>query len=95
MTAAETRRLAKLLAEPVRLEILSRVARAGAGGHACADLVAAIDLTPATVSHHMKELIGAGLVLDRREGKYHYYSVNRARWQAYLKSLAALVPPES
>ena len=90
MTALETKRLARLLAEPARLEILSRIGRAEE--YACADLVAALALTPATVSHHMKELIESGLVEDRREGKFHFYRVNRARWNAYLAGLARLVP---
>lgn len=91
MTAAETRRLAKLLADPARLELLSRIARSGAEC-ACADLTCAMPIKPATVSHHMKELIAAGLVEDRREGKFHFYRVNRTRWNAYLEGLRRLVP---
>ncbi|WP_051142131.1 ArsR/SmtB family transcription factor [Butyrivibrio sp. XPD2006] len=31
-----------------------------------------------TLSHHMKILVDSGLVNDRKEGKWHYYSINTA-----------------
>ena len=33
-------------------------------------------LTQPTLSHHMKILVDSGLVNDRKEGKWHYYSIN-------------------
>ena len=30
-----------------------------------------------TLSHHMKILVDCGLVNDRKEGKWHYYSLNK------------------
>ena len=35
------------------------------------------NITQPTLSHHMKILVGCGLVNDRKEGKWHHYSLNK------------------
>ncbi len=39
-------------------------------------LLEKFDITQPTLSHHMKILVDSGLVKDRKEGKWHYYSIN-------------------
>jgi ArsR family transcriptional regulator len=34
------------------------------------------EITQPTLSHHMKILVECGLVNDRKEGKWHHYSLN-------------------
>jgi len=41
------------------------------------EIQAATGLTHATVSHHMSILLKAGLVTERREGKWTYYRLSR------------------
>jgi ArsR family transcriptional regulator len=82
--------IARAVADPTRFAIFSRIARAG--DLACADLTQEIDVTPATISHHMKELSNAGLIEARREGKFYFYRVNHGPWTEYLKELARRVP---
>jgi ArsR family transcriptional regulator len=84
--------IARAVADGTRFEILSRIARAGE--LACADLVQDLAITPATISHHVKELSDAGLVDGRKEGKFHFYRVNSAVWSDYLKELSRRVPSE-
>ena len=42
------------------------------------NLAETFGLTPATVSHHIKELVNAGLITTRKEGRWVYCQVNQA-----------------
>jgi ArsR family transcriptional regulator len=84
--------IARAVADPTRFAILSRIAQAGE--LACADLTDECSVTPATISHHVKELSSAGLIEGRKEGKFHFYRVNRRPWNEYLQELARRVPAE-
>ncbi|EQD45967.1 Bacterial regulatory protein, ArsR domain protein, partial [mine drainage metagenome] len=45
-------------------------------GELCAcEIQAALGVTHATVSHHMRVLVAAGLVTPRRQGKWVYYAL--------------------
>jgi ArsR family transcriptional regulator, arsenate/arsenite/antimonite-responsive transcriptional repressor len=74
----EAERLAKLfkaLGDPTRVRLLSMIA-ATEGGEACiCDLTAPVGLSQPTVSHHMKQLVDAGLVTRDQRGKWAYYAV--------------------
>jgi len=64
------------LADPVRRQILSVLAET----EECSvgDLADRIDSVGRTsVSSHLRVLRGAGLVIERRAGRYRYYSVDR------------------
>ena len=79
----------KALADPARLKLLSLIA-AGECGEACAcDLTAPLGLSQPTVSHHMKLLVGVGLVEREQRGKWAYYRVN----DVALERLASLIAP--
>lgn len=63
----------KVVADPVRLRLLSLIAEAG---EMCAcDLVAPIGKSQPTISHHMSVLTDAGLVHREKRGKWAWYSV--------------------
>jgi ArsR family transcriptional regulator len=48
------------------------------GGERCVcELTDALDLGQSLLSFHLKTLKDAGLVSDRREGRWAYYSLNR------------------
>ena len=64
---------AKALADEKRLLVLAVLKRRK---EACGcELQAALDLSHATVSHHMSVLCEAGLVACERRGKWVYYSL--------------------
>ena len=66
----------KALADEKRLLALHLLKR---HGELCAcEIQAATALGHATVSHHMKVLISAGVVQARREGKWAYYRLTPA-----------------
>lgn len=74
--AAEELALAlKALADPARLRLLSLI-QAQPGGEACVcHLVEPLGLSQATVSHHLKALLNAGLVEREQRGSWAYYRV--------------------
>lgn len=84
-------RISKALADPTRLEILERIA-AEAGEVACASLTHECAVTQATISHHLKELINAGLIESRWESKFCFYRLQKKVWTEYVAELTRRVP---
>jgi ArsR family transcriptional regulator len=68
-------RVFRALGDRNRVRLLSLIAAAD-GGEACiCDLTAPVGLSQPTVSHHMKQLVEAGLVARDQRGKWAYYRV--------------------
>jgi ArsR family transcriptional regulator len=65
----------KALADPMRLRLLSHVAAQGCGAVCVCDLTAVVDISQPTVSHHMKKLVEAGLLIREQRGKWAHYTV--------------------
>lgn len=87
--ATELSRSFKALSDPVRLRLLSLIA-SHAGGEACVcDLTGAFELTGPTISHHLKVLREAGLVIGERRATWVYYRVE----PEVLARLAAVLLP--
>jgi DNA-binding transcriptional ArsR family regulator len=62
----------KALAEPIRLRILGLLS----SREMCVcEVMVALDLTQPTASHHLRILENVGLVKDRKEGKWVFYSI--------------------
>ena len=85
---AQFRSIGRALADPHRFAILQQVG--AADGMACSRLEEHDVLSPATVSHHMKELSEAGLIEVKREGRDAYLSLMRPVLDAYLERLSSL-----
>ena len=63
----------KALGDANRLEIVKMLS----DGEKCGcRLLERFSITQPTLSHHMKNLVDCGLVNDRKQGKWHYYSLN-------------------
>ena len=88
MTDKQFQSIARALADPHRFAILGQVA--AAEGMACSLLHEHDVISPATVSHHMKELSEAGLIDVKREGRDAYLSLIRPVLDAYLERLSSL-----
>jgi len=91
MPRARRTAILKALADPRRLELLERIA-ASACRVSCAEARAAVDISPATLSHHVKELEAVGLIHVEHEGKYIYLTLRTEVWSAFIASLGALTP---
>jgi ArsR family transcriptional regulator len=70
------------LGHPVRLEILRYVVQGGNEGTAAGEIQSRVDLPASTLSHHLKRLVDAGLLRNRSEGTFHYYSAEYASLRA-------------
>ena len=79
----------KALADPRRFRLLELVAAADSP-LSCAVAREALTISPATLSHHIKELEAAGLVRAERQGKFVFLSLRPEVWSAFQDSLAAL-----
>jgi ArsR family transcriptional regulator len=73
----------RALSDETRLKILDVLA----GGERCVcELVSALDVSQPLLSFHLRALKEAGLVADRREGRWIYYELARNA----LKELEAI-----
>jgi ArsR family transcriptional regulator, arsenate/arsenite/antimonite-responsive transcriptional repressor len=80
-------RIAKALADPRRFALLEAIA--SDEEYPCQRLCRDFPVTKATISHHLKELVRAGLVQAEREGQYMNYRVRRDVVAAYGAELLA------
>jgi len=73
--AERTARVFKALGDATRVRLLSLIA-ASEDSEACVcDLTAPVGLSQPTVSHHMKQLVDAGLATREQRGRWAYYRV--------------------
>ncbi|MCT0249236.1 ArsR/SmtB family transcription factor [Synechococcus sp. CS-205] len=86
---AGARQLLKALGDPLRLQVIEALA----GGERCVcDLVTDLGLAQSKLSFHLKVLKQAGLLADRQEGRWIYYSLRPealGALQAWLADLSA------
>lgn len=81
---SDTAKILKAISDPKRLRIVDMLSC----GELCAcEILEEFHITQPTLSHDMKLLVGAGLVIDRREGKNIYYSLNKVT----LKNLQVIL----
>jgi ArsR family transcriptional regulator len=72
--SARATRLFHALSDETRLRILERLR---AGERCVCELTDALDAAQSRLSFHLKVLKDAGLVTDRREGRWMYYTIER------------------
>ena len=86
--AEQLARLFKALADPTRVRLVSLIA-AHQDGEACVcDLTQPVGLSQGTVSHHLKQLVDAGLITREQRGRWSYYRVVDSALDALAGSLA-------
>lgn len=65
----------KVLADPVRLRLLSVIASVPQGEVCACDLTEPLDRSQATVSHHLSRLVEAGLITREQRGKWAWFQI--------------------
>jgi ArsR family transcriptional regulator, arsenate/arsenite/antimonite-responsive transcriptional repressor len=82
----EIERIAKALADDRRFGILEAIA--GVDEMSCRELIEALPIAQATVSHHLKELRTAGLITERQDGQAKFYRLRPQVVEEYMRSLS-------
>ena len=82
----------KALSDPTRREILSLLKQ---GSMTAGPMGEHFDTSGATVSHHLTILRQAGLIEDRKSGKYIYYELNTTVFQEVLSWIQTLMEADN
>ena len=85
-------RVSRALADPQRFAILEAICSAG-GEVGCRELVGRFPISQATISHHLKELVNAGLIDGRRDGQCLLLASKPGAVEAYLGELNRRLVP--
>ena len=75
------------LAQDTRLSIFRLLVQAGPEGVPAGYIGEALNVPPATLSFHLKELVHAGMVSSRQQGRFIYYSTDFEQMAALMTFL--------
>jgi len=64
------------LAQDTRLAVYRLLVQQGPSGLAAGEIASRLDIAPATLSFHLKELTRAGLATSRQDGRFIYYAAS-------------------
>ncbi len=90
--AEELAAVMKALADPVRLRLVSTVANAESGEVCACDLPALLGRSQPTMSHHLGQLVQAGILEREQRGKWAWFRLRHDRL-ARLGSLFVAAEP--
>lgn len=78
----------KVLADPVRLRLVSMLVATGSGEICACDLPAALGRSQSTVSHHLTQLVNAGVLSREQRGKWAWFRLQPNRLAEIAAALA-------
>lgn len=87
VSAAQVARLCHALSDETRVEIVRLL---GGGERCVCELTDALDAAQSRLSFHLRTLKDAGVVTDRREGRWVYYTLNHKAIDAISGLVGAL-----
>ena len=87
--AAELERLFKALADRNRLRILNRLLQAGGEPVCVCEFQPTLGISQPTVSHHLKQLLEAGLLEREKRGTFAYYRLKPGALERVSSLLSA------
>jgi ArsR family transcriptional regulator, arsenate/arsenite/antimonite-responsive transcriptional repressor len=85
--AVDLASILKALADPARVRLVSIVASSPAGEVCACDLPAALDRSQPTVSHHLSQLVNAGILQREQRGKWAWFHLLPERLAAVCEAL--------
>jgi len=88
-------RVFKALGDSTRVKLLSLIAAAGDDGACVCDLIEPVRLSQPTVSHHMRQLVDAGLITRQQRGKWAHYRLVDGALAAVAGTLVPMATLES
>ena len=75
------------LAQGTRLQVFRLLVQAGPEGLSVGTIAETLEVAPATLSFHLKELSHSGLVTSRQQGRFIFYSADFERMAALMSFL--------
>lgn len=82
-------KISKALSDVSRIAIPQQFKKKHDGVY-CAEFNDMLDLTQPSVSHHLKQLVDADLLIPEKEGRNLKYSLNQKVLDEYIASLSSL-----
>ncbi|HEX8270567.1 MAG TPA: metalloregulator ArsR/SmtB family transcription factor [Flavobacterium sp.] len=82
-------KISKALGDPYRLKILEAI-KIEKTWLPCSTILGMCNLSQSTISHHLKQLTDADLVLVEKDGRATRYMVNKAVFDEYIAYLTLL-----
>ena len=77
----------KALADPARIRLVSMLATSPTGDLCACDLPTALGKSQPTVSHHLRQLVDAGLIEREQRGKWAWFRLRADRLAAIRTAL--------
>lgn len=78
--------MSKALGDPYRIMMMEAI-KQEKDWMQCSDITGMFDLAQSTVSHHLKQLVEADLLISEKDGRHAKYKINRAAMSEYVKFL--------
>ncbi|HUW02861.1 MAG TPA: metalloregulator ArsR/SmtB family transcription factor [Acidimicrobiales bacterium] len=85
--AAELARVLKALADPIRLRVVSLIASSPSEEVCACDFPELLDRTQSTMSHHLGQLVDAGLLTREQRGKWAWFKLNETQLDSVRSAL--------
>lgn len=82
-------RASKALGDPYRIKIMEAV-KNEKDWMQCTAITEMFDLAQSTISHHLKQLVDADLLISEKDGRHAKYRINKEGLTNYLAFLSAL-----
>jgi ArsR family transcriptional regulator, arsenate/arsenite/antimonite-responsive transcriptional repressor len=89
MDIKKVERISKALSDPSRIKILKEISKKR-GCLYCTEIGDMIDLAQPSISHHLKQLVDADLVISYKEGRSVKFALNKNVLEEYTKFLSGL-----
>lgn len=89
MELRQVEKISKALSDLTRLKILEKIGKCD-GSFQCADIKQMTQLAQPSVSHHIKTLIEADLILFKKDGRNHSYILNKPLIKNFLGAIREL-----
>ena len=79
-------KISKALGDPCRLKMMDMIKKQK-NACACTSIIDTLDLAQSTISHHIKQLVDADLVIAEKDGRNLKFQINKEVLSAYVKFL--------
>jgi ArsR family transcriptional regulator len=89
MDLKQVKKISKALADTSRLEILKEIRRSSSY-LMCSDICGFVNLSQPSISHHIKQLMEADLIINAKEGRQMKYQINEDVLNDYIAFLSKL-----